>query len=81
MPIPPFRSDNWLPEGHHSATWEEIEAVFGGEPDSIRREVLTVDPMAGKLLVNGKAIDATIDSGKVYYQVWYHPAHNELLGY
>ena len=41
MPIPSFRPDNWLPEGHHSATWEEIEAVFGGEPASTRREVLT----------------------------------------
>ena len=36
MPLPDFRSDGWLPEGHHAATREEIIAVFGGEPGSHR---------------------------------------------
>ena len=40
MPIPAFRADGWLPEGHHAADWETISAVFGGEPNTQRRELL-----------------------------------------
>lgn len=36
MPIPAFREDGWLPEGHHSATWEEIANSFGGSEGSKR---------------------------------------------
>lgn len=68
MPIPSFRSDNWLPEGHHAATWEEIEAVFAGEPDSIRRTVWTrllawrdaarAKGLSGRVILNGSFISA-----------------------
>ena len=30
MPVPEFRPDGWLPEGHHPATWDEITVRFGG---------------------------------------------------
>lgn len=41
-----------------------------------RGEVLTVDPSAGRVLINGKPIDATLDTGnKSYYQVWYQEAY------
>ena len=46
MPIPAFRADGWLPEGHHAADWEEISAIFGGEPDSKRRRDLLEPPAA-----------------------------------
>lgn len=39
MPLPAFREDGWLPEGHHASTWEEIEAVFGGALGSRRADV------------------------------------------
>ena len=29
MPLPEFRPDGWLPEGHHPANWEEIVLRFG----------------------------------------------------
>lgn len=33
MALPLFRDDGWLPEGHHPATWQEVEALFGeGNP-------------------------------------------------
>ena len=41
MPIPEFRPDGWLPEGHHPATWDEIETCFGGAPASRRAAVLS----------------------------------------
>jgi hypothetical protein len=40
-----------------------------------RGEVLTVDPSSGRLSINGKPLDATIETGKVFYQVWYEQAY------
>lgn len=40
-----------------------------------RGEVLTVDPANGRLALNGKPLDATIETGKVFYQVWYEQAY------
>jgi hypothetical protein len=40
-----------------------------------RGEVLTVDPSTGRLTLNGKPLDATIETGKVFYQVWYQEAY------
>ena len=40
MAIPAFRDDGWLPDGHHSATWEEVIAVFSGQPGSRREHVM-----------------------------------------
>jgi len=34
MPLPAFRDDGWLPEGHHLAIWEEIIARSGDVPGS-----------------------------------------------
>jgi hypothetical protein len=44
-----------------------------------RGEVLTVDPNLGHLSVNGKIQDATIETGKSYYQVWYAPMRTGIL--
>lgn len=41
MALPPFRDDGWLPEGRHPTTWDEIEVVFGGEPESQRARVFS----------------------------------------
>lgn len=41
MPLPDFRPDGWLPEGHHSTSWDEIIARFDGAPDSRRAAVLS----------------------------------------
>lgn len=40
MALPSFRDDGWLPAGHHAATWQEIAARFGGQPNSRRADVL-----------------------------------------
>lgn len=39
-----------------------------------RGEVLTVDPSNGRLALNGKPLDATIEPGNAFYQVWYQQA-------
>lgn len=41
MPLPEFRPDGWLPEGHHPTTWDEITRRFGGVPGSRRAAVLS----------------------------------------
>ncbi len=46
-----------------------------------RGEVVTVNPEVGALTVDGKPVAATIQTGHSFYQIWYAPAHNELLGY
>lgn len=48
--------------------------IFSG---LIRRgELLTVDPSSGRLLINGKPVDATIEtSNHAFYQVWYQEAY------
>ncbi len=40
MPIPSFREDGWLPEGHWQANWEEITDVFGDTLGSRRAELM-----------------------------------------
>lgn len=40
-----------------------------------RGEILTVDPSSGRLLLNDKPLDATIETGNVFYQVWYQQAY------
>jgi len=73
MSIPPFQPNQWLPEGHHSAAWEEIEAVFGGEPGSIRRGVWNrlmawrdaarAKGLSGQVVLNGGFISAKENPG------------------
>jgi hypothetical protein len=36
MALPDFRDDGWLPEGHHTVTWDEVVEMFGGSPGSRR---------------------------------------------
>lgn len=41
-----------------------------------RGEVLTVDQSSGRLLLNGKPLEVTIDTGNhAFYQVWYQEAY------
>lgn len=73
MSLPPFRSDNWLPEGHHSTDWDEIITVFGGEPGSKRAQVLAnllewrdrvrARRLAGYLILDGSFISAKPEPG------------------
>lgn len=73
MPLPSFRNNQWLPEGHHAAEWEEIVTVFGGEPGSKRAQVLTnllewrdsvrAKGLAGLLILDGSFISAKLEPG------------------
>ncbi len=73
MPIPPFRDDLWLPEGHHISTWEEIADIFSGEPGSKRNEVfknlirwrdmVRNKGVTGLLTLNGSFISAVPNPG------------------
>lgn len=68
MPLPEFRDDGWLPEGHHPTTWEEVIQVFGGEAGTQRAEVMArlldwrdrirSKGITGRLLLNGSFISA-----------------------
>lgn len=40
MAIPQFRDDGWLPQGHHAASIDQVEARFGGDPGSPRATVM-----------------------------------------
>lgn len=68
MPIPEFRPDGWLPEGHFTVSWEEVVERFEGIPGS-RRAELTVTLLAlrdnlrkhdvsGIMVVDGSYISA-----------------------
>src|SRR4029077_17061705 len=71
MPLPGFREDGWLPEGHHLVTWEEVIVRFGGPAGSKRarilenllrwRDRLTEKRITGKLILNGSFISAKPD--------------------
>jgi uncharacterized protein DUF6932 len=73
MPLPGFREDGWLPEGHHLAAWEEIILRFGGPAGSRRAQILesllrwrdrlTGKGITGRLLLNGSFISAKPDPG------------------
>jgi hypothetical protein len=68
MAIPKFRDDGWLPEGHHPAQWEEVIAVFGGQPGSRRAQILSKllswrdearqRGISGRLILDGSFISA-----------------------
>jgi hypothetical protein len=73
VPLPAFREDLWLPEGHHPATWEEIVATFGGAPGSKRAQVLANllewrdrvrgHGITGRLILDGSFVSAKPDPG------------------
>lgn len=71
MPLPEFREDSWLPEGHYEASWEEVIDKFGGTPGSRRERVLRglldwrdqarKKGISGWLVLNGSFISARED--------------------
>lgn len=71
MPLPEFREDGWLPEGHHAASWEEVIERFGGSPSSRRERVqrgllnwrdnLRAKGVSGWLVLNGSFISNRAD--------------------
>ena len=73
MAIPAFRDDGWLPDGHHSATWEEVIAVFSGQPGSRREHLMRAlldwrdqarqKGISGRLILNGSFISARENPG------------------
>src|SRR5438132_11224065 len=73
MPLPEFREDGWLPEGHYLTTWAEIEERFGGEAGSQRRSVLDNllrwrdrlrdRGITGRLILDGSFVSAKSDPG------------------
>jgi hypothetical protein len=73
VPLPDFRDDNWLPEGHYQTTWEEIVTVFGGESGNRRAQVLAnlldwrdrrrAKGITGRLILNGSFISAKPEPG------------------
>ncbi len=73
MPLPEFREDGWLPRGHHQATREEIESLFGGQPGSQRAKVLSnllhwrdairAKKLSGLLILNGSFISQKVAPG------------------
>lgn len=75
MPIPVFRPDGWLPEGHYAADWKKIGAVFEDEPGSRRaelmnrllqwRDALRGKGMGGLLILNGSFISQKERPGDV----------------
>jgi len=88
MSLPLFRPDNWLPEGHHAASWEDIEAVFGGEPNSLRRTVWTrllawrdaawVKGLSGQVVLNGSFISAKDTPGD-FDLLFLYDANSEII--
>lgn len=73
MPLPDFRADGWLPEGHHSTTWEEVSSRFAGEFGSRREQLLMLllewrdfvqaKGMGGLLILNGSFISHKEEPG------------------
>lgn len=89
MPLPAFRQDGWLPEGHHPASWKEIEAVFGGETGSRRaqvfsnllrwRDALRAKGMGGRLILNGSFTSQKPEPGDFDCYFVYDEATEALL--
>ena len=89
MPIPPFLPDTWLPEGHHNAAWEEIEAMFGGEPGSSRRETWSrllawrdaarAKGLAGRVVLNGSFVSAKENPGDFDLLFLYNAASEVIV--
>jgi hypothetical protein len=68
MALPEFRDDGWLPEGHHTCSWEEIIEKFGDHTGSRRERVLhglldwrdraREKGVSGWLVLNGSFVSA-----------------------
>jgi hypothetical protein len=73
--VPAFRSDGWLPEGHHQATWSEIRELFGGPPESVRGilvvrllewiDELKESGLGGFLILDGSFISSKQEPGDI----------------
>lgn len=90
MPLPAFRADGWLPEGHHKATWEEITERFGGDASSDKRlqvarrffawrDACRAAGLSGTLVVNGSFISQKSEPGDIDCIFVYAPACAEVL--
>jgi len=73
MAIPEFRADGWLPEGHHAASLEEVQARFGGSPGTQRAAVMSKlsawiasikrKGLTGMLVLDGSFISSKAEPG------------------
>lgn len=89
MPLPQFREDGWLPQGHHATTWEEITARFGGQIGSRRdavlssllkwREAARAKGMAGLVILNGSFISGKEAPGDFDLVFLYNEATEALV--
>jgi hypothetical protein len=59
MSLPEFRKVGWLPAGHWTASWEEVEARFGGSPGS-RREALLAKLVAWRRELCSNGVSALL---------------------
>ena len=88
MPIPPFRDDGWLPEGHHAATWEEIADALGGETGSKRaavlagllawRDAVRSEGLSGLVILDGSFVSAKPTPGDFDLVFLYHAEHEPV---
>lgn len=88
MPIPDFRDDGWLPEGHHAATWDEIADALGGEPSSVRatvlagllawRDAVRVKGLSGLVILDGSFVSAKPNPGDFDLVFLYHAEHEPV---
>ena len=89
MPLPAFREDGWLPEGHHAATWQEVALRFGGEAGSRRaailssllrwRDAVVAKGMAGLVILDGSFISSKEAPGDFDLFFLYDEAAEALL--
>ncbi len=89
MPLPAFREDGWLPEGHHAATWQEVALRLGGEAGSRRaaifssllrwRDAVVVKGMAGLVILDGSFVSSKEAPGDFDLFFLYDEAAEALL--
>ena len=89
MALPRFRDDGWLPEGHHTTSWNELGLVFGGDRGSRRdhllslllqwRDAVQAKGMGGLLILNGSFISRKREPGDFDCLFVYNEATTELI--
>lgn len=87
MAIPEFRVDGWLPEGHHPATWQEVQDRFEGDEGSRRaavfrnllrwRDAARAKGITGLVILNGSFISAKPEPGDFDLLLIYDEATDE----
>ena len=88
MPIPAFRVDGWLPEGHWAATWEEVVTILDGKPGSRRHEILgrllvwrddlRSNGVRGRLILNGSFVSTKERPGDCDCVLVYDDSHGRV---